>query len=541
MARFTRPVWLVIALTLCALGLRLWGVTFGLPYEYHIDEHFYYPHAWQMGLGNFDLPDQSHGPSLYLGVLLIAQKIAQLLSRPDFTPIQFAESIVNDPWPVLLAGRVLSALAGALTIPIVFVLARRYRGDVVGVAAAAIMAVVFFHVRDSHFGVPDAVMVLFAALTGWCALRAFDTGRGFDFALAGFFAGQTAAAKYTSALVFVPVLLAAFLIAPRGRARRTAFAAAGLIVGFVSGYPNVLLRPDVFVTDITFLSARVGEGFEGWRLLPDESWQYYLYTLSWGVGVPMLIASALGLIGIAYRRSIKGLILISFPVTYFILMSLSRGHFGRYMLPIVPFLAVPAADVCLIGLPALVRRASARPRVSAPAGIIALSLIVAPNLINSLRADWIMAQPDTRTQAKHWIEANIAAGSRIAVEWPYHTPPLSNGYEVPPASRREYWIDRVWGFGLADRPIEQYQTDGTQIIVSTSFIQRIPAADEAQEANRARFYAQLPQVFREIARFNPTCDGAAPEFTFDSIYGPAIGLWNLCAAGPVITLYQVRP
>ena len=42
---------IVLVLTLAALLLRLWGVGFGLPYEYHIDEHFYYPHAWSMGQG----------------------------------------------------------------------------------------------------------------------------------------------------------------------------------------------------------------------------------------------------------------------------------------------------------------------------------------------------------------------------------------------------------------------------------------------------------------------------------------------------------
>lgn len=554
-------VWLIASITLIALLIRLWGVSFGLPYEYHIDEHFYYPYAWAMGQGRFNLPDQSHGPSLYLGLLLIAQQAAHVIVRPDLTSAQFGKLIVTDPGLALLAGRLVSALAGALTVPIVFLLARRYRDARTGLFAAAIMTVVFFHVRDSHFGVPDAVMVLFTALTAWLALRAFDTHRTLDFLLAGFFAGQTAAAKYTSALIFVPVILA--VIATRRRLLTSGvwlhMAGLGFIVGFVSGYPNILLNFPAFVKDISFLWIRVGSGFEGWRIVPDDSGWFYLFTLTWSIGLPMMILSAVGLLEAMARRYAKGWLLISFPVIYFAAMSASRGHFGRYMLPVLPFLAVLTADAGWRTVPQVLIHLKKRltdsgrwmqspftPRRSsvifqpASLGIIALLGVIVPNAVDSLRADWIMSQPDTRTQAKQWIEANVPAGTRIAIEWPYHTPPLSNGYEVPPNSQRDYWIDRVWGFGLADRSLEQYQTDGTQIIVATSYIRDIPVVDRAQEDNRQRFYAQLPQVFTEVARFSPRCDGAEPGFIFDQIYGPAIDLWQTCYAGPLISIYQVH-
>jgi hypothetical protein len=179
-------------------------------------------------------------------------------------------------------------------------------------------------------------------------------------------------------------------------------------------------------------------------------------------------------------------------------------------------------------------------KAAQPIGLAVLLLVFVPNLLNSLRLDWVLSQADTRTLAKRWIESNIEAGSRIAVEWPYHTPPLSNGFEIPPESAREYWIDRVYGFGLADRPIEQYQTDGTQYLIATSFIRSIPVVDPQQEAQRQQFYAQLPQVFTRVQSFGPRCDGGEPAFIFDSLYGPAIDLWNLCYAGPRITIYRVH-
>jgi 4-amino-4-deoxy-L-arabinose transferase-like glycosyltransferase len=536
---------IVLALTAAALLLRLWGVGFGLPYEYHIDEHFYYPHAWSMGQGEFNLPDQSHGPSLYLGVLLLGQKSMQVAAFPQLSNADFGLLRDTNPWPYLLSARVVSALLGALTIPIVFLLARRYREYKTGLVATAIMTVLFFHVRDSHFGVPDTLTTLFTALAGWLALRAYQTRKASDVLWAGLAAGLATGAKYTSAIVFVSILLAVLLqkISWRRRTGLIALSVLGLIAGFVIGYPNILINPAAFIKDISFLSLRVGEGFEGWRIVPDNSAVFYLDTVVWSTGLVALILTGFGLMAAIVRRQAEGLILGTFPVLYFITLSLSQGHFGRYLLPLLPFTVVLMADAGWNVLPALIRRTSQNSprlmRLAQPIGLVVILAVLIPNLLSSVRLDWILTQADTRTLAKQWIESNLAAGTRIALEWPYHTPPLSNGYEIPPESTREYWLDRVWGFGLADRPLEQYQSDGTQFIIATSFVRNIPVADPQDEERRQQFYAQLPHVFKRIQTFSPRCDGGEPTFIFDQLYGPAVDLWAQCLAGPQIDIYQV--
>jgi Dolichyl-phosphate-mannose-protein mannosyltransferase len=544
--KISKTQWGLIAITLAALLIRLWGTNFGLPYGFHTDEHFYYPYAWSMGQGQLTLPDQSHGPSLYLLVLLMGQWIVKAISFPHLSPTDFGALIDTNPWPFLISARVISAVAGALTIPFVFWLGRRYRNERTGLLAAALMAILFFYVRDSHFGVPDSFMTLFVAAAGWLALRSYQTGSKRDFWLAGLAAGLATAAKYTSAFIFIPIMIAA-LHAPRNTRHlllRLLTPVFGLAIGFVIGYPNILINFPAFIKDISFLWVRVGAGYEGWSIMPDNSAIYYLNTLLWGIGLPMMILAAIGLIASIKRHQAVDWIMLSFPISYFLAMSASRGHFGRYMIPLLPWLCVYAIDAGRRVLPGLwiriTNRITAKPdRFSALIGSIALAIIFIPNLAQSIRLDWLLSQPDTRTLAKEWIESNIAEGSRIAVEWPFHTPPLSNGADVPPNSKHDYWIDLVWGFGLADRPIEQYQTDGTQYLISTSYIQDIPTADPQQQAAREKFYMQLPQAFREIKTFSPRCDGGEPDFVFDQIYGPAVGLWQACSAGPLIRIYQV--
>jgi len=47
---------LMLAACLIALFLRLWGARFGLPYVYHVDEHYYVNTALNLGAGVLNNP-----------------------------------------------------------------------------------------------------------------------------------------------------------------------------------------------------------------------------------------------------------------------------------------------------------------------------------------------------------------------------------------------------------------------------------------------------------------------------------------------------
>jgi hypothetical protein len=57
-----------------------------------------------MATGNFNLPDQAHGPNLYLGLLTFAWKTARVSIRPELNPIQFLWTGLGES---LKGGRVL--------------------------------------------------------------------------------------------------------------------------------------------------------------------------------------------------------------------------------------------------------------------------------------------------------------------------------------------------------------------------------------------------------------------------------------------------
>jgi hypothetical protein len=151
----------------------------------------------------------------------------------------------------------------------------------------------------------------------------------------------------------------------------------------------------------------------------------------------------------------------------------------------------------------------------------------------------LLTRTDTRTQAKAWIEQNIPAGAKIAVDWPTHGPPLATAERPAPDSERAYAISLVGGAGLSERSIDWYRGQGYQYLIASSFIYQIPLVFQEQDQERKAFYASLEREFTEIQTFHPTGDGSEPAFIFDEVYGPAISLWQRKQPGPTLRIYQV--
>jgi hypothetical protein len=60
--------WLLLGfITLSALILRVWGIGFGLPYLYHLDEHYYINTALKLGSGVVNNPP--YAPTGFSNVL----------------------------------------------------------------------------------------------------------------------------------------------------------------------------------------------------------------------------------------------------------------------------------------------------------------------------------------------------------------------------------------------------------------------------------------------------------------------------------------
>ena len=68
---FTKTGFALFFLLVLGLGLRLWGIGFGLPYEYHVDEVQYVRQAASMGQRGLE-PVWWNNPPFYKYLFLLA-------------------------------------------------------------------------------------------------------------------------------------------------------------------------------------------------------------------------------------------------------------------------------------------------------------------------------------------------------------------------------------------------------------------------------------------------------------------------------------
>ena len=206
-----------------SLGLRLWGLGWGIPaYDpailghtldrpsYHLDEDkFLWPLAymrWQAS--DWDVRDYHWGTlQFYLidGVLLLSSSV-HLIPAP--WELAFVGGDTAALPRIYLLGRLISVVAGVLTTVLVVALGREVAGPAAGWAAGVAYALAPLAVVEAHYLTSDVTMSALVAGATLAAVRALGRGSPRLLALAGLLLGLAITAKY-SAVFAAPGLLVA--------------------------------------------------------------------------------------------------------------------------------------------------------------------------------------------------------------------------------------------------------------------------------------------------------------------------------------------
>ena len=118
-------------------------------------------------------------------------------------------------------------LAGVATVALVYAMVRRWFGGRYGLLAGLVVATTPVAALMFRFDNPDAVLVLLMTAGAYCVTRAVERGATKWLLLAGAALGFAFLAKMGQALLVVPGLAAAYLLAAPGRARRRLVQLAG--------------------------------------------------------------------------------------------------------------------------------------------------------------------------------------------------------------------------------------------------------------------------------------------------------------------------
>lgn len=555
-----RNVWLALAgIFAVALWLRVWGLTFGLPYSYHVDEYVYRLSA-QVTRESI----HPHFSPFQVLVLALRPLLHPVFDRLDL-PLRLAATVDAASF-LQLVGRWCSALLGAATVIPLFLLGRRLWNDAVGLIAAAFLAVAFTHARSSHYGVPDAMLCFFTVLAAYYCTRLSPSGPVRPYLLAGLFGGLAFSCKPLVWPVFV--LIALFHLfplrsgepgdRPRGAgawirrllAGRLIAAAAVSVAAFLATAPQYLLHWDKTMAFWKY-AVQIGAagGMDRIRLDDGPAARFYLGALDWGLGHLLFAACLAGFVLVLVRRQPQQVaLMLCFPVLFYaFLCKPGNMYFARYGLAAVPFLLLAAADLVWSGLGRL--RLQGRPRRLAAAAVTVL--LAAQTAWHLVLHDILLTREDTRTLAKLWIEENVPEGSTVLLESWWFGPQLASETVAVPLSQRKYDIRQLGPYGLSERAqsfgptagtpaVSDYADQGIEYIVTNSITSRSHLLDPREDAAKREFYRALDREAILLKELSPWEGDFEPPRVFEHTYGPATFLHRMERPGPSIRIYRLR-
>lgn len=520
---------------IAALGLRLWGINFGLPALYRPDEDVTVGRAMGILRGIAD-PHFADWPHLYF-----------YLSAAWLAPFHWI-GLVSDQASGYLGVRILDALLGSVTVLVVFEFGRRAYGWLAGLLAAMALAVAYLHVRDSHFAtldVPLTLAIVAGLYIAYCTLNA----RGLrPLLLNGIALGIAASIKYNGALVAIAMTASQFI---RARAEEKALVTLVGRLGLIGlvGIAVLAVTSPFLVLDPGLTAHGVGYIFQHLQksTAPSIGWVQLSRALWYGIDPSLVALSFIGLGYAVWRRQTADWILLTFLVVYFVLIGTGGSVFFRYADPMIPLLLLLAGRAVAELIQAVT---TIRWRWLALGAASAVVLI--PSLSHDVQYDLLIQQTDTRTLAYNWMAAHVPAGSRAAV--PYLAGP-SHDLHLIASGEHSHGATDPYVASFADSLLETQYTimELTQDDLDTAATmdrfrqQRIHTVVVAEQkpGSGCRVDTPLERVLTQqatlVASFYPTV--GCPRSVFDPIdtyFVPLAGYGGWIRPGPPIRIYQLN-
>jgi hypothetical protein len=467
---------LLATIFLTALFLRVWGIGFDLPYVSHPDEPHEVHRALRLGAGDFEFERVGKGGYFYLlfveyGLFFLLLKLwGVVTSVKDFMNYFF-----HDPTQFWLIGRLTTAVIGTLNIGLVYLLGKRTYGDRVGIVSAVLLTFSSLSVLHAHYVTVDVPMTCAVIITALFALRIYETGDIKYYLLAGFFVALATMTKLAAAPVVLVICLAHLL---NCRARKQKLA-TGLVDGrlvicgvvalsiYVLGNPAMVILIAKTVKGLATPLTSKFSGARGFALTSKNLWAYYGIAMKDSLGWP---ATILMVVSVAYaltRDRAHDYLLLIFPLSLYIIISLPSASFlrnPRYVLPALPFL-------CILGARFLVHSLG-NTKLSSKwiigLTITLITFVCTPQLYRIVQQNRAFSRPGSPILAKNWIEANIPDGAKILME----------GYPGAPSERRVCPIqDKVENMEMLAEKIEKESPAGAIYVRNKAAMQTGKAYD----------------------------------------------------------------
>ncbi len=440
--------WLLLLTMTVAAALRFWALKQGLPNP-GVDEPQIMDRALtMMKTGNFN-PHFFDYPGFLIYVHFVIATVHFLYGAVTGTWASLDQAHALDFY---LWSRAFTATLSTLTVLFVYFIGRRWSVSC-GLVAALLVAVFPNVVRESHFALTDIPLMFFVTAAWLASLRLSERYGMQRLIAASVLAGLALSSKYPGIFAVILPLTVVALAGPRdwrGRLRHVSIVCGVFVATFLITSPYTWLDLPAFLDQFAHLSAV-------FRTTPPEApWlsyiKYFSHTVAYfrmsdhSYWAPFFYWAVFPSLAVALwelrRRQHRAFILLMLivPTVLYIFISRQNIVYARYILPLVPFLAMIVA----VGVAELVQWfESLRWPVAANCAATALvvALLSAMPAWNSFALDRGAAKTWTPAEAYEWINEHVAPKSMIELEGRevlldetkyrvrYDAPAIANSYE----------------------------------------------------------------------------------------------------------------
>jgi 4-amino-4-deoxy-L-arabinose transferase-like glycosyltransferase len=483
-----RQLMMLLAILAIAFALRIWGLSWGLPYHWSLDEVHRRDDALNNGIPNLTATQ----PGFVLNSLFVIYRVAGIVAPP-----------LGDADSLYLA-RLFMVVVGVLTVLGVWMLARELADDdkpaVAAPAAALLVAVLPFQTAMSRYVKEDGPLGLMTVLVMLALVRYWKAPSWQRLALLGLAVGASFSTKF-AAVALLPVIgLAVLAVAKRDRTplRQLAGRICGLAlaagVGVLVISPQYLANPGLLWDAFEFQFSYSMSGSHDGMTIPispwAEWWTYYIrHGLIPGMTWPVFLVAIAGAVPL-WRRPAGPTVVAAAVLMYLVLehsVAKPAPFAARYLTPVVPLLCVQAA----FGIQALVRRSATLGKPVLGLVACAVVFVVPPTLKSMMIAD--EAVHDTRWVAGAWMDDHFPPGTNIATIDNHQYRPVAHGWDV----------DDIW---YVDDRGETLDPDGAgnpaPYFVLSSFRYQRYLDSPAVDPKRTAYYRQV-MGYRLVKEFKP--------------------------------------
>lgn len=435
---------------LLALVVRLYGVDFGKPYLYHVDEWKLVNQAGHLldvkhlnkdvlfGLGTYP-PFFTYLLAFAYGIFAVVGLVTGFF--PSMSSV--AEYYRTNPFTFHFIGRLICVVMGTATIQILYLAIKNLYNRKVAILSALFLAFMFIHVRNSHYSTVDIPVTFFIVTAFYFMTRIIKENKDRHYILAGVFSSLAIATKYNVVFILVTLLLA--IVFTNRKEKKVSLKQLFInkkvgILAFTLAFTFLIACPISWIDTGKFLpifeknlssqhKGKVGLGGKNfWSYITGEQWQGFGHasrnSMAGAMGQPLLVMSLLGMLYCGVRHRREDLLLLSFPILLYMLHGNMSYKAMRHLLPALPLFASTAAVLLDRAIEKVSRTASQKTAIM----VMCAAVIAVPAGIDASRFDRFLTRKDTRTLAKEWVENNIASGTRIAVE--FYPPQVYNSNEA---------------------------------------------------------------------------------------------------------------